>query len=34
MLTQDIIKQQNALASLTDEQVSAIVTLSQNDEVQ
>lgn len=32
MLTQDIIKQQNALASLTDEQVSAIVTLSQNDE--
>lgn len=32
MLTQEIIKQQNALASLTDEQVSAIVTLSQNDE--
>lgn len=32
MLTQDIIKQQNALASLTDEQVNAIVTLSQNDE--
>lgn len=32
MLTQDIIKQQSALASLTDEQVSAIVTLSQNDE--
>lgn len=32
MLTQDIIKQQSALASLTDEQVNAIVTLSQNDE--
>lgn len=32
MLTQEILKQQNALASLTDEQVSAIVTLSQNDE--
>lgn len=32
MLTQEIIKQQNALASLTDEQVNAIVTLSQNDE--
>lgn len=32
MLTQEIIKQQSTLASLTDEQVSAIVTLSQNDE--
>jgi hypothetical protein len=32
MLTQEIIKQQSALASLTDEQVNAIVTLSQNDE--
>lgn len=32
MLTQELITQQTALAGLTDEQVSAIVTLSQNDE--
>jgi hypothetical protein len=34
MLTVDILKQNKALSELTDEQLNAIATLSQNDEVQ